>query len=74
VTLRWRSVSGARRYLVTGRLRDGRRLEIVTRRPRARLRHVARDTAGRLTVRALSASGRQGRPSSVSLKKTRRRR
>jgi hypothetical protein len=74
VTLRWRSVRGARRYLVTGRLRDGRRLEIVTRRPRARLRHVARDTAGRLTVRALSASGRQGRPRSVSLTKARRRR
>lgn len=61
VTIRWRRVPRAAGYVVGGRLSGGRRLAEPTRRPRLRLRRVARSTHLRVRVRALSSAGRRGR-------------
>jgi hypothetical protein len=62
VVLRWGRARGAAAYRVSLALRDGRRLSrtVGRRRHRLALHGVARRTAGRLSVRALSGAGIAG--------------
>jgi plastocyanin len=61
----WRGVPLARRYQVTARLSDGRRLVMTTRHRRVTVRPLSRRVTGTVQVRALSAAGMKGRATSA---------
>ena len=70
--VRWRAVRGASAYVVAGRLRGRPALKLLVDGRSLRLGGLARRTTGRLTVRALSASGEAGRSAGVKVKRARR--
>jgi hypothetical protein len=56
----WRRARGARRYVVTLRLRDGRLRTVIVRGTSARITRIPRTEAGEITVDAIGNDGRPG--------------
>ena len=67
--MRWRRVRGAGEYLVAGRLRGRPALSVLVDGRALRLSGLRRRTTGTLTVRAISRTGRAGRPARVKVKR-----
>jgi hypothetical protein len=75
IVVSWTGAAGAARYLVTARLRDGRRIEqwMGRRARRLTVHDMPRRTRGRFTVRSVARSGMRSLPAQRTLRVRRRR-
>jgi hypothetical protein len=69
--LSWQKVAGARRYLVSFRLSDGNRSNVVTRRRSLSVKNLAPSAHGKIFVRGLPRYGKDGAKARGTLKATR---
>jgi hypothetical protein len=68
LVLSWRRSRGAKRYLVATRLRDGRRLELTTRKRRLKIPDVPRIDSAKIRVAGLKADNTPGPVARAKLK------